>query len=167
MTKKKYFYLFSSLFILGFMIWKLRPHSSQNTTVQDAKHVDSTKLSESPMDKPKIQVKVFATGEKYENTPSQDWKAKVESHLKVLAGNDLKEIQIQTERTLVISRDNHNLLVESVVIKLTNTQNSRSSFRAMVDPQTGKILETWDRTVFDPAHVREGFRYKLDPRYTN
>jgi hypothetical protein len=52
-------------------------------------------------------------------------------------------------------------------VTLTNQQEAQSSFRAIVDAQTGKILETWDQTISDPADVRGGFRIKLDPRYTN
>lgn len=167
MTKKKYLYLSSALILLSFIIWKFLPHSPSDLNKQSAVNKNQNGQVEAKDQTTKMKLNVSANGEKYENTPSHDWKAKVEKHLRNLGGNDLKEIHIQKERSVIISRDNHNLMVESVVIKLTNNQNSRSSFRAMVDPQTGKILETWDRTVFDPGNVREGFRFKLDPRYTN
>lgn len=103
----------------------------------------------------------------YVNEPSDDWQEKLESSFKTQAGNSLKNIKIVKEKSLVWTKDETNLMVESVVVTLTNQQDVESSFRALVDSQTGKVLETWDRSIFDPANVREGFRFKLDPRYTN
>jgi hypothetical protein len=104
----------------------------------------------------------------YVNQPSPDWEKRLESALKEQAGNSLKEIKIQKERSFVWMRDENPLLVESVIVTLTNHKKSESTFRALVDSQTGKVLETWDRTIVDPSQIKEdGFRVKLDPRYTN
>jgi hypothetical protein len=167
MTKKNLVYLFSIFLVLGFILWKLRPSTS--SLISNKNNLPSVHNTiPAPIDSNFQKAGSNNSIDKqYVNVPTADWKKKVEDNLRSLAGNDLKEIEIQKERSVIINRDNHNFLVESVVIKLTNNQNSRSSFRAMIDPQTGKILETWDRTVFDPVHVREGLKIKLDPRYTN
>lgn len=103
----------------------------------------------------------------YANTPDPQWQSHLHKALKAQAGKSLKEIKIVKEKSFVYKKDDIPLHVESVLITLTNQQDASSSFRALVDSQTGKVLETWDRPIFDPADVRQGFRFKLDPRYTN
>lgn len=107
------------------------------------------------------------TKTEYANTPDPQWQSHLHKALKAQAGKSLKEIKIVKEKSFVYKKDQIPLHVESVLITLTNQQNATSSFRALVDSQTGKVLETWDRPIFDPADVRQGFRFKLDPRYTN
>ena len=101
------------------------------------------------------------------NRPNPQWEGNLKNTLKTQAGNSLKNIKIVKERSFVYNKDQIPLHVESVLISLTNHQDVTASFRALVDAQTGKILETWDRPIFDPAEVRKEFRFKLDPRYTN
>lgn len=103
----------------------------------------------------------------YANAPTKEWEALLTSSLKAQAGNTLKEIKIVKEKSLIWTRDEIPLHVQSVKVSMTNTQDVQSSFNALVDSQTGKILETWNQSIFDPANVREGFRFKLDPRYSN
>lgn len=103
----------------------------------------------------------------YVNAPSKDWEARLTNTLKTQGGEALKEIKIVKEKTMVWTRDDVPLHAQSVVVTLTNKQEVQSSFRAIVDSQTGKVLETWDQTISDPADVRGGFRFKLDPRYSN
>lgn len=103
----------------------------------------------------------------YVNTPSPDWEDRLEASLKAQGGQNLKSITIKNEKSFVWDREENPLFVQSVVVTLVNQQEAQSSFRAIVDAQTGKILETWDQTISDPADVRGGFRIKLDPRYTN
>lgn len=103
----------------------------------------------------------------YVNTPSPEWKDHLETSLKAQGGKNLKSVNIKSEKSFVWEREENPLFVQSVVVTLINQQEAQSSFRAIVDAQTGKILETWDQTISDPADVRGGFRIKLDPRYTN
>lgn len=103
----------------------------------------------------------------YVNAPSPDWEDKLTTSLKAQAGNTLKELKIVTNKSLIWTRDDVPLHVQSVTVSMTNQQDVQSSFSALVDSQTGKILETWNQSIFDPANVREGFRFKLDPRYSN
>jgi hypothetical protein len=103
----------------------------------------------------------------YVNSPSPDWQDRLEASLKAQGGQNLKTVTIKSEKSFVWDREENPLFVQSVVVTLVNQQEAQSSFRAIVDAQTGKILETWDQTISDPADVRGGFRIKLDPRYTN
>ena len=103
----------------------------------------------------------------YVNIPSPDWQKKLESSLKEQGGSYIREIIIKKEKSFVWNRDENPLHVESVVVTLINQEKSESSFRAIVDSQTGKILESWDRTIVDPTHAKDSDRFKLDPRQTN
>lgn len=103
----------------------------------------------------------------YLNTPAKDWEEKLESKLKEQAGNSLKEIKITKERSLIWMRDANPLHVEAVRISMTNQQDVEASFRALVDSQTGKVLESYDQTIFDPADVRAEYRLNLDQRNAN
>jgi hypothetical protein len=100
----------------------------------------------------------------YRNSPAHDWEEKLESKLKEQAGSSLKEIKITKERSLIWMRDANPLHVEAVRISMTNQQDVEASFSALVDSQTGKVLESYNQTIFDPADVRAEFRLNLDQR---
>lgn len=119
------------------------------------------------IDQNKQQLKQIPLGARFVNRPSPEWKNLLEVSLKTQGGENLKEIKIEREKSLIWMKDNQALMVESVLVSLTNQQDVHSSFRALVDSQTGKVLESWDRTLFDPASTKDGFRFKLDPRYSN
>lgn len=164
MTNKKLFGLF---FVAGLGIFffykKEAPHTVKKETVQAVipqpvrRGIDQNRK---PLDR-------IPASTSYLNTPSPDWEKHLETSLKAQAGSSLKNIKIQKEKSLVWMRDENPLHVESVIITMTTTQEVQSSFRALVDSQSGKVLESWDRSIFDPANVRGGFRIKLDPRYSN
>jgi hypothetical protein len=103
----------------------------------------------------------------YVNIPSPDWQKKLESSLKEQGGSYIKEIIIKKEKSFVWNRDDNPLHVESVMVTLINQEKSESSFRAIVDSQTGKILESWDRTIVEPSHANNSDRFKLDSQQTN
>lgn len=168
MTKRK---LFSVLFLAGlcsfYFAKKETPHSVtevHKAAPQPPQSVNIT-ASNGPVRIDIPQRAPASVG--YVNTPSPDWEERLQESLEAQGGKDLKDINIKTERSFVWTRDENPLFVQSVVVTLTNQQEAQSSFRAIVDSQTGKILQTWDQTISDPADVRGGFRIKLDPRYTN
>lgn len=103
----------------------------------------------------------------YVNTPSPVWKEHLISSLKEQAGDSLKDVQVKKERSLIWNYDSVPLSAEAVVVTVKNHQGEVTSFRAIVDSQTGRILESWDRPISDPADVRAGFHIKLDERYSN
>jgi hypothetical protein len=167
MTKKKHIGIIFFAALVVFIFWKGK--SSQD---------DRQVIAPLPITKPIPEIKVIdpkrnlvertpaSTG--YVNQPSANWEKKLETSLKEQAGNSLKDIKIKKEKSLVWMRDENPLMVESVIITLTNHKKSESTFRALVDSQTGKVLESWDRTIVDPGQIKEeGFKVKLDPRYTN
>lgn len=103
----------------------------------------------------------------YINSPSDEWEEKLESALQEQAGESLKKITITKERSLIWMRDTNPLHVEAVHISMVNKEDVQASFRALVDSQTGKVLESFDQTIFDPADVKAEFRLNLDQRNAN
>jgi hypothetical protein len=177
MTKKKLLLLTLLLFIGIFFIKKNEPLIIKNTSSHKAdkqqtsaplpvanvaeqkevKEIKEAKKHDSPSLAPK----------KYVNTPAADWKEKLHESLLLQAGKSITDIEIKKEKSLVWVRDNNPLLVESVLISVKNNQNEQSSYRALVDAQTGKVLETWDQTIYEPADPREEFHLHVDARYAN
>ena len=170
MTKKK---LFGIFILVGLGIFFFVNKEHPKSLGQDkGSHETLVTITENPnravIDQNRNPTNRTPASAKYINTPSPEWEKRLETSLKAQGGNSLKEIKIQKENSLVWMRDENPLLVESVVITLINQKDMESSFRALVDSQTGKVLESWDQTIFDPTKVREEtFRIKLDPRYTN
>jgi hypothetical protein len=140
----------------------------------ETKLLKSTRSHKSPLSPTQgesgreMPFKEIKKGEKvfFVNRPDPKWKSSLENFLKDQGGEMLEDVKIEHERSFVWTRDGQPLRVESVVITLTDKRKSQSHFRAMIDPQTSKILETWDKTIFEPVDKKEGFRFKLDPRYS-
>ena len=134
-----------------------------NTRIQAVKITGESKF----IDKNRKPMDRIPASTSYVNTPSASWEKQLKTSLAAQGGSSLKDIKIKKEKSLVWMRDENPLHVESVIVTLTNKQDVEASFRALVDSQTGKVLESWDQSVFDPANVRGSFRIKLDPRYSN
>ena len=99
------------------------------------------------------------------NRRTDQWEKNLEKTLSVHGGTDLKDINIQKISSFIWKQHNLLLNVESVLIKIANQKGEQTSFKAIVDAQTGKILQTWDQPVFDHVNPRENFGIKLDPRH--
>lgn len=156
MTNKRKYLFFFGLLIAGIIIYFLIPstnetkkslnnigkNSSDDSQINsaDIEHVDN-KLNKIPKDK---QRNLFV------NKISPDWKKKLETSLTLQMGSELKDLNVQPLKSLILERDGHALHVQAVLIRVKNSRNVESSFNAMVDSQTGKVLETWNQPVFEP-----------------
>jgi len=167
MTKKK---LLSLFLLVGFgLIFFFRKETTSTVSENKAVSITTPTISadRKVIDQKMKPIDRSPASTSYVNTPSPDWEKKLVTSLKTQGGNSLKEIKVQKENSLVWLKDENPLLVESVIVTLINHQEMESSFRALVDSQTGKVLESWDRSIADPANVRDGLRIKLDSRYSN
>jgi hypothetical protein len=169
MTKnKKIVSLMVVSFALLFFVKKAEQNHVVDNRPANAPLLTVKATSESKfIDKNRRPIDRLPASTSYVNTPSVNWEKHLRTSLAAQGGSGLKDIKIKKEKSLVWMRDENPLHVESVVVTLTNKQNVEASFRALVDSQTGKVIESWDQSVFDPANVRGSFRIKLDPRYTN
>lgn len=171
MTKKRVGLLLIAFVMLGFYFFRDTQQSPSSQVVSvspsSVKNKETSVPTRKVIDHKKDPLTRLPASVSYANKPSSRWQKKLETNLRAQASDNLKQVWIKKENSLVWTRDDNALMVESVVVRLTNKQDEESSFRALVDSETGKILETWDRSISDPANVRGGFRFKLDPRYSN
>lgn len=99
------------------------------------------------------------------NSPSTEWKTGLENALRAQGGEDLKEITMNSIDSFVWAQDGVALFVESVIVTIKNRDDVKTTFRVLVDAQTGKILRNWDQPVIDPLTPHDDFKIKVDPRY--
>lgn len=104
---------------------------------------------------------------KVANSVSPEWQENLEEALKAQGGQAIKDIAIQKVDSFIWAQDGVALNVESVIVTLKNQKNEETTFRVLVDAQSGKILKNWDRPVYDPLNPRQNFGIKVDPRYHN
>jgi hypothetical protein len=98
------------------------------------------------------------------NTPSPTWKKAVEKSIIRQAGGKVKDLEVKQLESLIWIQDNIPLNVENVTVSFRDPDGRKISFRAMVDSQSGRLIQTWDRPVFDDfGPNKDGIR--LDPRY--
>lgn len=166
MTKRLLIGFLTITVIATFFFWKKEELPTVVEKIQNSPQpeANSSVPASSPIKTPSARTPASVG---YVNQPSPDWEEKLTTSFKEQGGATLKEIKIVKERSFVWKRDDLPLHVNSVIVSLTTKEDVQTSFKALVDSQTGKVLETWDRSISDPANVREGFRFKLDPRYSN
>ena len=101
------------------------------------------------------------------NRPTDKWNESLEETLRIQAREGIKEVIMKSVDSFVWSQDGIALFVESVIVTIKNSKNEETTFRVMVDSQTGKILKNWDQPIYDPVNPRDNFKIKIDPRYHN
>jgi hypothetical protein len=102
-----------------------------------------------------------------QNSESDDWEEKLVAALKIQGGDTVEKIEIKKVASLIWVQNDTGINVESVIVTIKGKDNKEAMFKALVDSQTGKILETWDRPIQDPTNPKKGYRLKVDPRYFN
>ena len=104
---------------------------------------------------------------KMANNDTNEWEEKLEDALRDQGGPNVGEIQIKKVESLILAQDGLALNVTSAIVTLENEKKEKTTFRVLVDSETGKVLQNWDQPVIDPINPREGFGIKLDSRYHN
>lgn len=104
---------------------------------------------------------------KVANVVSEDWSERLKESIQLQGGDEIEEIVLSKVASLIWVQNDVGINVESVQVRIKNKEGDETLFRALVDSQTGKILETWDRPIMDPVNPRKGFRLTVDPRYFN
>ena len=102
---------------------------------------------------------------KVSNRPTDKWEKSVEEALRTQGGESIKEVIMKSVDSFVWTENGMALFVESVIVKIKNSKKEETTFRLMVDSQTGKILKNWDQPIYDPVNPRDNFKIKIDPRY--
>lgn len=99
------------------------------------------------------------------NRPGPQWQEGLEQNLRQQGGDLLKEVKVDKIESLIWTQQGVALNVESVIISLTSTNGGHTQFRALVDSETGKVIQTWDQPLHENLGKREGI--KPDARYFN
>ena len=95
------------------------------------------------------------------------WKENLEKTLRTQGGSLIKNIEIEKVDSFDWKVGKVDVRVDSVKVSLQNDKGHRSSFRAIVDATSGKILQTWDQPVIDNFSAKTGGTIKIDSRYHN
>jgi hypothetical protein len=87
------------------------------------------------------------------NSLNPDWKK--------IMGNDLMRFQdedtkllVKEELPVIKIQDGKGTYLEQVIITYLSKDGERNSFKALVDSDTGAVVETWDRTIQEKIYKR-------------
>ncbi len=83
----------------------------------------------------------------YDNYVDKNWQDELVSKL---TSEGLKaEIEIHSIEDEIVKANNKTLLMKKVVVQMKHSTLGTSTFRALVDPQSGSVVKTWDRSRFE------------------
>lgn len=82
------------------------------------------------------------------NKINTDWKEALGSELLQFQKDDTKII-VKDEQHIIKIKDNQGLYLEKVIITYFLKNGDQNSFHALVDSETGSIVDTWDRTIHE------------------
>lgn len=82
------------------------------------------------------------------NTINPNWKDDMGNYLIRFHPESTKLI-VKEELSLIKIREGQGRYFEQVAITYLDKNGDRSSFRALVDSETGALVETWDRTIHE------------------
>lgn len=88
------------------------------------------------------------------NSPSPIWEKELQKTLVSMGGETIENVSIKKVASVIWMKNYGGINAESVIITLRNKEGAESTFRALVDSASGRILETWDRTIFEPVGHR-------------
>jgi hypothetical protein len=162
MINRYKWYILFSVAIISTVIWDTQTH-----TPSEARKIFSTNTIFAPQQRA-VAGQVLRANQKVpaktvHSSSEVEWKENLEANLKDLT-DEPTEISIVHERS--INWNDHGQIIPAEAVKVTLKGEKKSTnFRALVDANTGRIIQTWDQPVHDPVNPREGFGIKLDPRY--
>ena len=87
------------------------------------------------------------------NRPNQKWKDILGNQL-IRFQNAETKVMIKEEQTVIKVQNNKGQYLEQVMITYLFKNGTLNSFRALVDSETGSVLETWDKTIQENAHQK-------------
>lgn len=173
MIKRRYLVIILVLGVLIALIWlfarrpqvkPVPPTPSPTSSATEAPKVNGRRV----LNLPPGQEKAVLDNLRPANAVSEKWQESLRNVLKLQGGDSLRDITIQKIESLIWMNNGSALNVESVAITLRGDKGERTKFRALVDSQSGKIIQSWDQPVYDPVHSgNNNIQIKLDPRYHN
>lgn len=138
-----------------------KPHTSKAHAPSPELTINGRKVVNLPAGKTQKDLQDFVPL----NEPSPEWQKNVKAAMLTQAGGKLKDLQIKKVESLVWIQNQTPLNVESVQISFKDPNNREIAFRALVDSQSGRLLQTWDQPVIDSPQRDSDDGIGLDPRY--
>lgn len=86
---------------------------------------------------------------KISNTFNSAWKDQFKLNLEKSFGEEKVDINIKHIKSLVYVKYNSGLLAEKIKVNLKRSNGDTSSYMALVNSETGSIINTWDRTRYE------------------
>ncbi|MDC1175058.1 hypothetical protein OAT67_06670 [Bacteriovoracaceae bacterium] len=96
------------------------------------------------------------------NQPTKEWKEHLAKSL--LRGREHDEVSvfIKKEKSFIRAERNGARYIEQVVVNIKKTDHGSTGYRAYIDSETGKVLQTWDRSVHEHGQFKKGHTFKLN-----
>jgi hypothetical protein len=85
------------------------------------------------------------------NTPKKEWKSLLGEDLLSFQEEDTKVI-VKEEYPVIKVSNNKGIYMEQVIVTFILKNGNQNSFRALIDSESGKVIETWDRTIHERLH---------------
>ena len=172
MNKRHYLSLLSLAALLGAGYYFVNTPKPGEAHIVSTPQVKDTKQQTPHQSEPEARSEASSSHE-VKDTQNNDiaestapeWQELLEENLRAQGGDEIEEIKVDKVDSFKWSHEGVTLDVDSVVITIRGKQNQQTKFRAIVDPQNGKILNSWDRPIVEYADPSKRRGIKVDPRY--
>jgi hypothetical protein len=91
----------------------------------------------------------------------------METTIRNMVKDSLSEMSFEKVEEIPWNYGGKKVNAQSYIVTLKNDVNATTTFRVLVDAQSGKLMESWDQPIYDPVNPRNNFKVKIDPRYHN
>ncbi len=89
------------------------------------------------------------------NKVSLDWKEVMGEELMRFQSEDTK-LMVKEEIPVIKIEDGKGRFLEQVIVTYLKNNGEKNSFKALVDSETGTIVETWDRSIHERIGRQKG-----------
>lgn len=166
---RKHFVLIAAfvLVVTAAWVWLMKSSVQHEGTRSIASVPPSKHITSEPAETPETTDDMKTTGTE-DNGPqpqSEPWQAAVEASLWAQGKKSISDIKIDHLGSEIRKIDGNALKVNFLRITLVGHEGQLTKFNALVDASNGKILQTWNRPVYDSLNVRADFKLRVDPRY--
>ena len=84
----------------------------------------------------------------FSNKKNEYWEKELRNRI-LDSLDDKPELTINKERSLIKISKNKAMYIEQAQIIINHDDGRQDSFRALIDPESGKIIRSWDRTIHE------------------
>jgi hypothetical protein len=170
MTKRQFLFLILAIAFGAMGAYLLFSSKQESKTVEKPEQGIPLKSSATKIDGRKVlnlppgDEKETIAKLKVRPIEESDWEDGLKKNLRAQGGAGI-EIRLTKLESFMWAINDTAIPVESVKIELEDKGGRTSKFNALIDSNSGKILQTWNQPIVDPVNPREVPGVKIDPRY--